>query len=416
MNALQTHVVATKCDLFLLSKSEQQLLDRLKSGQSHSPNVLLSLVCSYFNCLYGASIATCLHFSPVSVWSLHCKNLTSDTFPWLNCTLSDLSRHLHSFTVGMLADIIWSLPSFTDHLSINSCSCIKTVQGLLSHILSHAHFLLSVGSSAVTDLYLSHFPLESITSQPDEYYMLQILQCEYTKPFCDVLFDDSSQNQKKKCQHHENKINLANNAQQASLQLQSRWPTVIPKQTIFSCLTWYCEGLVWKMLPMCATCSQQLSDVQMFIVTSDSPLLQCLWCLRAHDSSITCKCTIQCMSSAFQFKCHHIDNLMLDKNGLADINCDSVKINFCCDCYNTLTNLSTNKIPRFTLANHLYHGNLPEYFSDLTWVEEKVCARYCVTSQVMCLFHSNDPLQPHVFHGNTCTHDMNVVSTASVLP
>ncbi|KAI6029507.1 hypothetical protein PISMIDRAFT_39455, partial [Pisolithus microcarpus 441] len=29
---------------------------------------------------------------------------------------------------------------------------------------------------------------------------------------------------------------------------------------------------------------------------------------------------------------------------------------------------------------------------------------------------SSDPSQPRVFHGNTCAHDMNVVSTARVLP
>ena len=31
------------------------------------------------------------------------------------------------------------------------------------------------------------------------------------------------------------------------------------------------------------------------------------------------------------------------------------------------------------------------------------------------LFQSSDPSQPKVFHGNTCAHDMNVMSTASVL-
>ncbi|KAI5984361.1 hypothetical protein EDD15DRAFT_2309828 [Pisolithus albus] len=76
----------------------------------------------------------------------------------------------------------------------------------------------------------------------------------------------------------------------------------------------------------------------------------------------------------------------------------------------------TDKIPQFALANGLYRGDLPDYFSDLTWVEEKVCAKYCITAHVTRLFHSNDPSQPRVFHGNTCTHDMNIISTASVLP
>lgn len=45
-----------------------------------------------------------------------------------------------------------------------------------------------------------------------------------------------------------------------------------------------------------------------------------------------------------------------------------------------------------------------------------MCAKYCVTAHVTRLFQSNDPGQPRVFHGNTCTHDMNIISTASVLP
>ncbi|KAI6038312.1 hypothetical protein EDC04DRAFT_2532178, partial [Pisolithus marmoratus] len=70
----------------------------------------------------------------------------------------------------------------------------------------------------------------------------------------------------------------------------------------------------------------------------------------------------------------------------------------------------------FALANNLYCSELPEEFRDLTWVEEKICAIYCMTAHVTCLFQSTDPSQPRIFHGNMCAHDMNVVSTAKVLP
>ncbi|KAG1899278.1 uncharacterized protein F5891DRAFT_954337 [Suillus fuscotomentosus] len=33
-----------------------------------------------------------------------------------------------------------------------------------------------------------------------------------------------------------------------------------------------------------------------------------------------------------------------------------------------------------------------------------------------CLFQSSDPVQPEVFHGITCAHDMNSVSTAPLFP
>ncbi|KAG1902625.1 uncharacterized protein F5891DRAFT_144739 [Suillus fuscotomentosus] len=41
---------------------------------------------------------------------------------------------------------------------------------------------------------------------------------------------------------------------------------------------------------------------------------------------------------------------------------------------------------------------------------------YSTTAHVMRLFQLSDLLQPKVFHGNICAYDMNVVSTASVLP
>ena len=73
-------------------------------------------------------------------------------------------------------------------------------------------------------------------------------------------------------------------------------------------------------------------------------------------------------------------------------------------------------MPRYALANRLYRGRLPEEFRDLTWIKERVCAKYSNTAVVTRLYQSSDPSQPAVFHGNTCAHEMNVGSTANVLP
>ncbi|KAG1794515.1 uncharacterized protein BJ212DRAFT_1277541, partial [Suillus subaureus] len=89
-------------------------------------------------------------------------------------------------------------------------------------------------------------------------------------------------------------------------------------------------------------------------------------------------------------------------------------MNVCADCFTALS--KQDSVPRFALANGLYRGELPTYFKDLTWVEEKICAIYNTTAHVTRLFQLSDPLQPKVFHGNICAHDMNIVSTVSVLP
>ncbi|KAF8482258.1 hypothetical protein JB92DRAFT_3149124 [Gautieria morchelliformis] len=69
----------------------------------------------------------------------------------------------------------------------------------------------------------------------------------------------------------------------------------------------------------------------------------------------------------------------------------STKVFLCPDCQSSLTH---EKLPQFTLKNDLYLGRLPDEFADLSWVEE----------------------MPHVFHGNTRAHDMNVISVADTLP
>jgi hypothetical protein len=73
-------------------------------------------------------------------------------------------------------------------------------------------------------------------------------------------------------------------------------------------------------------------------------------------------------------------------------------------------------VPRLALANNLYRGQLPDEFKDLTWVEEMVCSIYRNIAHITRLFNSTADDQPTVLHGNTCAHEMNVVSTARVLP
>jgi hypothetical protein len=88
-------------------------------------------------------------------------------------------------------------------------------------------------------------------------------------------------------------------------------------------------------------------------------------------------------------------------------------INCCADCR---SDFQKGRLLRYALKKCLYCGSLPKELQDLTWVEEMVCAKYRNTAHVTQLYGSTDPKQPLVFHGNTCAHDMNVISTASKLP
>ena len=66
--------------------------------------------------------------------------------------------------------------------------------------------------------------------------------------------------------------------------------------------------------------------------------------------------------------------------------------------------------------NHLYRGQLPECFKDLTWLEEQVCALAHPGHNVFCPYFSNDPQQPYLAKGNCCVHPQPTRSTAQLLP
>ena len=80
-----------------------------------------------------------------------------------------------------------------------------------------------------------------------------------------------------------------------------------------------------------------------------------------------------------------------------------------------LSALNQKCVPHLSLTNYFFRGTLPDEFADLTWVEEMVCAKYRNTTHINQIYGSLDVSQPKIFHGNTCTHEMNVLSTMSML-
>ena len=135
--------------------------------------------------------------------------------------------------------------------------------------------------------------------------------------------------------------------------------------------------------------------------------------LSITDPFIIKKCILQCNSAEFVFGYKALDGLMLYKSAVCPSTDGNVILDICTQCYSSLRRAT---MPKFALANSLYRGLLPSQFHDLTWVEEMVCSRYRYTAHITRLFQSSDPALPNVLHGNTCVHEMNVISTASVLP
>ena len=83
-----------------------------------------------------------------------------------------------------------------------------------------------------------------------------------------------------------------------------------------------------------------------------------------------------------------LDGLMLYKPAFHLLPGGNVRLDICTQC---LSYLHKATMPKFALANDLYRGQLPAQFTDLTWVEEMVCARYRYTAHITRLFQSSNP-------------------------
>ncbi|KAJ3516563.1 hypothetical protein NMY22_g14178 [Coprinellus aureogranulatus] len=190
----------------------------------------------------------------------------------------------------------------------------------------------------------------------------------------------------------------------------SDWPQLVPRDTILQCLSDYRRFSQWKDAPVCAVCSQMREDSHLVEFPShsdDTPALD-LSQLRLSNSHLE-----RHSQAEFVFGNPHVDGLMLDRRGFTHLTADVVTMNMCRKCY---ASLKRDCMPQLALANGLFRGRLPPQFSDLTWIEEMVCAIYRNTAHVTRLFRSSSSNQPTVLHGNTCAHEMNVVSTAKKLP
>ena len=197
-------------------------------------------------------------------------------------------------------------------------------------------------------------------------------------------------------------------------QIISDWLTKISPDRAYQCMTNYFHGTCWSAGSVCAVCSRfQYQNSTSKLTVPDNLADLNMDLLRISDPFTILHCIVQRQSPEFLFNNSSLDGLMLSRDGLLITDQGQVMINICAVCQSSLRN---QRIPRLALANNLYRGQLPTEFADLTWVEEMACAIYRSTAHVTRLFHSSDPSTPRVLYRNTCAHNMNVVSTASVLP
>jgi ribosomal protein L31 len=190
-------------------------------------------------------------------------------------------------------------------------------------------------------------------------------------------------------------------------------PHKISREIIFKRLNEYLDGTLWNLPPPCSVCSRQIHETEVTSLVVDgnsSTLPHHLDMLLITDPFLIQHCIVQCNSAEFVFGCKSLDGLMLYKPAVHSSSGGNVRLDVCSQCHSCLCR---GVMPKFALANDLYRGQLPVQFTDLTCVEEMVCARYRYTAHITHLFQSSDPALPNVLHGNTCAHEMNVVQRIS---
>ncbi|KAI6044160.1 hypothetical protein EDC04DRAFT_462744 [Pisolithus marmoratus] len=231
----------------------------------------------------------------------------------------------------------------------------RTCSGLLQHLLERLRYLEHTGAVMLCNLYLSYFPT-STSAEPDSYYILRILQHEYGRDVVEALSSApqapiSKADELKNARRDIKLLRIAA-ARQASVEYDHDWPEVTSTSVVLHCLNQYYERSMWTEPAVCAL------DV-----------------LRLRDLFIITKCIVQNLSPRFNYAYPALNGLMLDHRGVVCDEKGEAALLLCRDCS---MSLSKERIPRFALANGLYRGELPDIFADLTWIEEKICALYCL--------------------------------------
>ena len=188
------------------------------------------------------------------------------------------------------------------------------------------------------------------------------------------------------------------------------WLQLVPRHVIIDCCRNYFNGTVWSKPQTCALCARARigAKSKLLLLPFTDSSLPLLNILRFPTTSPLHN------TDPFLFQHPALHNTMLSSDGIHSVE-GGIKICICHDCYVPLST-TPPRIPKFSLKNNLYRGSLPTHLSDITWVEEQVCALYRSMALVTRLYGSDDPSQPHVFRGNTCAFAQNTLSTAKKLP
>jgi hypothetical protein len=356
---------------------------------------------------YGNRVAGLLRspLSPTETDLLPDSVISDDLPQWMNTSHHDMVLAVRRLPKKTILGLLNHIPSYArpSYNSRYNSSCASALVNHIRHQISH---IASLSNVAFWEVFFAICPFTCSSNLSRALLTEKLIREEYGNDLISIIAEPRlPRSIEKKKQRQAARLQSVQDSIAFEKDMTTSWPKIVDDDVIFQCLEDYRTGTIWTPHPICCVCGLErpkVIDVEVNAV--GSPLN--FYPLHATDPHI-------CNNADFQYGLNAIDGAILEPLGFKDLTPDGVVMQICSECHSSL---AKDRLPRLALANRLYRGKLPDDFKDLTWVEEMVCAKFRNTAHITRIYQSSDPSQPKVFHGNTCAHDMNLVSTASVLP
>lgn len=333
--------------------------------------------------------------------------LTMKVLNWLTLDKKVLIKLVSKTPKKHLLSVLHSIPARVR--PPYKCTIISCATVIINLIIGRCTYLIRLPSKTFVHEFVSllprHVQLPFLENRGEQ--IMEILQNEFSIPVIDaILTTPYSQSH---AQKEKRIIVRTEKKEEERLSVQTsieNWPQKISEDVVLECLNNYRRGVEWKRPKVCCVCSLERQEVENITIKRSGTLPFSFDLLRVFPSTTSANVMLKDMDE-------RLNNVVLEIKGLGDITPDINVLQLCSSCRRSL---EKNHLPKFALANNLYRGRLPDFLCDISWVEEMVCAKYRNTAHITRLYQSDDSSQLKVFHGNTCAHEMNVVSTAQVLP
>ncbi|KAE8246482.1 hypothetical protein A4X13_0g5770 [Tilletia indica] len=198
-----------------------------------------------------------------------------------------------------------------------------------------------------------------------------------------------------------------------------KWPQIPSASLKDDCAREFRTGTCIALGPTCAVCSRRTFTKDLLftkehytcktVETSSIPV----HLLKVSDNHLLSR-----PGNHFSFGHASIEGCALDKNGV-HVTDNKAALDICDECHRLLSK-TPPKLPPLSLANNNVRGWMPPGLQDVTWFEERLCARFLASAYVVRLYDLSAPgapeHRPRTMKGHCCAFPLHTVSTASKLP